>query len=232
MQFGLSLPIHASYADPQLHVDLAMAAERAGWDGYFVWDHIAWKNGANHMAVTDPWITLAAIAANTKRIRLGPLITPLTRRRPWKIARETIALDHLSKGRLILGVGLGAVAKTEFKAFGEESDDKARGRMLDEALAVITGLWRGELFTFAGEFYQITETKFNPVAVQFPRIPIWVAGSWRGEQGRKPFRRAARFVGTFPFIPKRDGSQAKPQDYAEIREYVLRHRTSATPLDI
>jgi alkanesulfonate monooxygenase SsuD/methylene tetrahydromethanopterin reductase-like flavin-dependent oxidoreductase (luciferase family) len=98
MQFGLSLPIHASYADPRLHVDLAMAAERSGWDGYFVWDHIAWKNGAKHMAVTDPWITLAAIAANTKRIRLGPLITPLTRRRPWKIAARQLRLIIYLRG--------------------------------------------------------------------------------------------------------------------------------------
>jgi alkanesulfonate monooxygenase SsuD/methylene tetrahydromethanopterin reductase-like flavin-dependent oxidoreductase (luciferase family) len=232
MQFGLSLPIHASYADPQLHIDLAIAAEGAGWDGYFVWDHIAWKHGATHVAVTDPWITLAAIAARTERIRLGPLMTPLTRRRPWKVARETIALDHLSKGRLILGVGLGAVAKTEFNAFGEEGDDKVRGRMLDDALAVLTGLWRGELFTHTSEFYQIAETKFTPVAIQSPRIPIWVAGSWRGGQARKPFRRAARFEGTFPFIPNRDGSQAKPEEYAAIRDYVLRHRTSTAPFDI
>ena len=119
MRFGLSMPIHRQFADPQLHVELAIEAERCGWDGYFVWDHIAWKDSTKHAPVTDPWMVLSAIAVKTERIALGPMITPLARRRPWKIARETVALDHLSSGRAILGVGLGATAKTEFRAFGE-----------------------------------------------------------------------------------------------------------------
>ncbi|MEZ4725908.1 MAG: LLM class flavin-dependent oxidoreductase [Caldilineaceae bacterium] len=229
MQFGLSLPIHRQFADPQLHVTLAVDAEQAGWDGYFVWDHIAWKRGATHVPVTDPWIVLAAIAATTERMALGPLVTPLARRRPWKVARETVALDHLSKGRVILGVGLGAVAKTEFRALGEEGDDKIRGRQLDEALAVITGLWRGEPFRYEGEFYQITEAHFLPTPVQTPHIPIWVAGSWRGAHKRKPFRRAARYEGTFPFIPHRE---ATPADFAEIIAYISRHRTSDQPIEV
>ncbi|MEM7531426.1 MAG: LLM class flavin-dependent oxidoreductase [Chloroflexota bacterium] len=161
MKFGFSLPIHRQFADPKLHVDLAVEAEQAGWDGYFVWDHIAWKTGAKHNPVTDPWIVLSAIAASTERIHLGPMVTPLSRRRPWKVARETVALDHLSNGRVILGVGLGAVAKTEFRAFGEEGDDKIRGQMLDEALDVVTGLWTGDSFSYSGDHYQIDNAQFR-----------------------------------------------------------------------
>jgi alkanesulfonate monooxygenase SsuD/methylene tetrahydromethanopterin reductase-like flavin-dependent oxidoreductase (luciferase family) len=206
-----------------------MEAERAGWDGYFVWDHIAWKQGAKHVPVTDPWIVLAAVAIKTERMHLGPMITPLARRRPWKVARETVALDHLSGGRTILGVGLGAVAKTEFRAFGEEDDDTIRGQMLDEALDVITGLWSGQPFSYDGKFYRIVEAHFMPTSMQSPRIPIWVAGSWRGEHTRKPFRRAARFEGTFPFIPKRETT---PEDFTAIRDYVLSHRNNKQPFNV
>lgn len=222
------MPIHRQFADPRLHVELAVEAERAGWDGYFVWDHIAWKIGARHAPITDPWIVIAAIAVQTECIRLGPMVTPLSRRRPWKVAREAVALDHLSNGRMILGVGLGAVAKTEFRAFGEEGKDKVRGRMLDEALDVVTGLWRGEPFRYQGEFYQIEDAHFLPTPLQSPSIPIWVAGSWRPNGKRKPFRRAAQYEGTTPFIPHRE---ATPGDFVEILSYISKHRTNEQPID-
>lgn len=172
---------------------------------------------------------LAAIAAKTERIVLGPMVTPLTRRRPWKIAREAVALDHLSNGRVILGVGLGSTPKTEFRAFGEEDDAKVRGRKLDEALDVLTGLWSGEAFRYDGEFYQVNETQFLPTAMQTPRIPIWVAGSWRENQKRKPFRRAARYEGITPFIP---GRKATPKDFTEMGAYILKHRTSEQAIEM
>lgn len=229
MQFGLSMPIHRQFADPHLHARLAVEAERAGLNGYFVWDHIAWKSSTRHVAVTDPWIVLAAIAVQTERIIIGPMVTPLTRRRPWKVAREAVALDHLSNGRVILGVGLGAMAKTEFQAFGEEADSKVRGRKLDEALDVITGLWGGEPFTYHGEFYQLQDAHFLPTCVQSPRIPVWVAGSWRENRKRKPFRRAARYEGITPFIPKRD---AEPDDFIEMGAYIAKYRTDNRPIEM
>lgn len=229
MRFGLSLPIHGELADPVLHVDLAMEAEKAGWDGYFLWDHIARKDGARHFALTDPWITLAAIAARTERVALGPMVTPLARRRPWKVAREAVALDHLSNGRAILGVGLGGHPRTEFSAFGEDGDNKRRGRKLDEALDVITGLWSGEPFTYAGEFYDIQDAHFMPKPVQSPRLPIWVAGTWRDTGERKPFRRAARYDGVFPLTPGRDMT---PQDFEAVSALVASHRDTDESFDM
>lgn len=229
MRFGLSLPNHGDFADPILHVDLAMEAEKAGWNGYFLWDHIARKNGASHFALTDPWITLAAIAAKTKRVALGPMVTPLARRRPWKVAREVVALDHLSNGRTILGVGLGAHPGTEFQAFGEDGDAKRRGRKLDEALEVITGLWREEPCEYSGEFYDVQDTHFMPGPVQSPRIPIWVAGSWLDNGKYKPFRRAARYDGVFPLTPGRDTT---PEDFAAVWAVVRQHRDTDEPFDM
>ena len=177
MNFGIDVPNHSAYSDPRLLVELACEAEAAGWDGFFIWDHLVRWND-RRIPVVDPWITLAAIAVKTERICLGPMVTPLARRRPWKLARETVTLDHLSGGRLILGIGLGSRSTAEFKAFGDEGDPKARAAMLDEGLEVLAGLWSGHAFSYSGKYYQIEETQFRPPPVQSPRIPIWVAGTW------------------------------------------------------
>lgn len=116
---------------------------------------------------------MTAVASNTKSLRLGLLVTPLSRRRPWKVAREIVSLDHLSQGRMILGVGLGDIRKKEFEAFGEISDQRLRGEMLDEGLEIIDGLQNGELSTYSGEHYHISMiTVFNPKPIQAPRIPV------------------------------------------------------------
>lgn len=227
MKFALSLPIHDQLADPQLHVELAMSAEKANWDGYFVWDHIAWKNQSVHVPVTDPWITLAAIATTTQRIQIGPMVIPLARRRPWKVARETVALDQLSNGRLIVGVGLGAFAKDEFDAFGDEADPKLRGAMLDEALDVLTGLWSGEPFDYQGNHFRLQDTQFLPTPSH--PIPVWVAGRLNNAGNRKPFRRAARFDGSFPLAPNQS---APPEAYAEIKAFIDQHRPNNQPYDL
>lgn len=146
MKFGIDIPIHGHYSDPNLLVDLAVEAEGAGWDGFFVWDHITMVGKAPR--VTDPWIVLAAVAAKTELIRMGTMVTPLARRRPWKVARETVAIDHLSQGRLILGVGLGAMGKAEFDALGEEAEARIRAEKLDEGLALLVALWSGEKVRF------------------------------------------------------------------------------------
>jgi alkanesulfonate monooxygenase SsuD/methylene tetrahydromethanopterin reductase-like flavin-dependent oxidoreductase (luciferase family) len=194
MRFGLYIPPFDELADPALVARLCAQAEEAGWDGAFVWDQVRWREPV--AAVADPQITLAAIAAATERIRLGPMITPLARRRPAKVARETATLDRLSDGRLTLGVGLGSDEfASEYSITGEELDDRKRARMLDEALGILQAAWTGEPVQHRGEHYTIDAMRFLPRPVQRPGVPIWVAGFY----GRsRPLRRAIRYQGFFP----------------------------------
>ncbi len=229
MNFGIDVPNHSAYSDPRLLVELACEAEAAGWDGFFIWDHLVRWND-RRLPVADPWIALAAIAVKTERIRLGPMITPLARRRPWKLAKETVTLDHLSGGRLILGIGLGSRSNAEFKAFGDEEDPKVRAGMLDEGLEVLTGLWSGEAFSYRGEHYQIEETQFRPLPVQWPRIPIWVAGTW---PNKAPFRRAARWDGVFPLgVGQSQLDMMRPDEMRDVIAYVMKHRTGYASFNI
>jgi alkanesulfonate monooxygenase SsuD/methylene tetrahydromethanopterin reductase-like flavin-dependent oxidoreductase (luciferase family) len=170
---------------------------------------------------------MAAIAAATETLRLGTMITPLPRRRPWKLARETATLDVLSGGRLDLGVGLGYPPDLEFGMFGEETDDRVRAAMLDEGLAVLDGLWSGEEFSFSGEHYRVDGARFLPRPAQSPRVPIWIAGWW---PNRRPFRRAARWDGVIP--EKVGGDTLTPEEVAEIRAYVAEQRDGDTNFDI
>ncbi len=164
--------------EPRLLAELAAEAERRGWDGFFVWDHIRYRPPAE--AVADPWVVLSAIACATERLRIGPMVTPLSRRRMQKLARETVTLDHLSGGRLTLGVGLGSTRSGELHEFGEVEDARERARLLDEGLDRLSAFWAGE---------------FKPPPIQQPRIPVWVAARW---PNRRPVRRAARWDGLFP----------------------------------
>jgi probable F420-dependent oxidoreductase len=225
MRFALYLPPFGDFANPRILVTMAQSAEAAGWDGFFIWDHVAldWPG-----TVVDPWIALAAIAVETKTIRLGPMVTPLPRRRPWKVAREAISLDHLSGGRLALGVGLGILSE-EFENMGDEGDLIVRAGMLDEALEVLTGLWSGEPFSYEGDHYQIREAHFLPKPFQSPRIPIWVAGLW---PAKAPFRRAARWDGVFPLNQQDLYQDLTPEQIREIVAYVGEHRTSSEPFDV
>lgn len=151
MQYGLYLPNFANEISPRALADLACEAEDAGWDGFFLWDHILYSK-TQRLCMVDPWIALAAMAMKTERIRLGTSVTPLPRRRPWKLARETVSLDHLSNERLILSVGLGEPGDAEFGQFGEEADVKVRAAKLDEGLDVLAGLWRGISFSYQGKY--------------------------------------------------------------------------------
>jgi alkanesulfonate monooxygenase SsuD/methylene tetrahydromethanopterin reductase-like flavin-dependent oxidoreductase (luciferase family) len=167
-------------SEPSVVAELAARAEAAGWDGFFVWDHVAYSPPVK--ALADPWITLAAVAVATERLTIGPLVTPPARRRAHRLARETVSLERLSGGRLVLGVGLGSSRSGEFDPgrFGEEGDPRARARLLDEGLARLEAYWAGE---------------FEPRPLQQPRIPVWVAAVW---PHRRPVRRAARWDGLFP----------------------------------
>ncbi|WP_322921170.1 LLM class flavin-dependent oxidoreductase [Nocardioides renjunii] len=175
-------------ADPRVVGDLAAAAEEAGWDGFFVWDHLQY--GERVAAVADPWTCCAAIALRTERLVLGPMVTPLARRRPQVLARQAASLAVLSGGRFVLGLGLGDDWVGEFSAFGDEPDPKRRGRMLDEGLEVLTGLLAGERVDHDGEHYVARDVRFRPA----PSVPIWLAGRFGN---RAPVRRAARHDGFF-----------------------------------
>ncbi|AYY14250.1 LLM class flavin-dependent oxidoreductase [Actinobacteria bacterium YIM 96077] len=194
MRSALWVPIFGDLADPGLLASLASEAETAGWHGFFVWDHLDWRSPIRH--VTDPWITLAAIATATEQVRLGPMVTPLARRRPAKVARETATLDRLSCGRLTLGVGLGSDRfGSEFSKTGEQLDERVRGQMLDESLEILTAAWSGEPVRHHGRHYTVDDIEFLPRPVQRPRVPVWVAGF---PGNLKPLRRAARYDGFFP----------------------------------
>jgi alkanesulfonate monooxygenase SsuD/methylene tetrahydromethanopterin reductase-like flavin-dependent oxidoreductase (luciferase family) len=175
---GLFLAPFDELVDPWVLVDLAVAAESRGWDGVFLWDHIVHRPPVS--AVSDPWVALSAIAAHTERLRLGPMVTPLSRRRVQKLARETVTLDHLSRGRFTLGVGLGSSNTAELEPFGEVVDPRERARLLDERLSRLADFWAGA---------------FEPRPVQQPRIPVWVAGRW---PNRRPLSRALEWDGFFP----------------------------------
>jgi alkanesulfonate monooxygenase SsuD/methylene tetrahydromethanopterin reductase-like flavin-dependent oxidoreductase (luciferase family) len=194
MRSGLFVPIFDELADPAVVARLSAEAEEGGWDGFFVWDHVRWREPV--VDVADPWIALAAVATATQRIRLGPMVTPLARRRPVKVARETATLDRLTGGRLTLGVGLGADQfGRELSITGEELDDRRRARMLDESLRILATAWSGEPVHHRGEHYIVDGMRFLPRPVQRPGVPVWVAGSY-GRAG--PLRRAARHAGFFP----------------------------------
>lgn len=225
MHFGLNMPAFGDFGDARELAELAREAEAAGWDGFFIWDHMIFDPSFHPMV--DPWVGLAAVAAATSRMRIGTLVTPLPRRRPWKLARETVSIDRLSNGRLTLGVGIGDPAQWEYGFFGEETDAKVRAQRLDEGLEVLTGLWSGEPFSYSGEHYQLQEMTFLPRAIQQPHIPIWVAGWW---PNKPPFRRAARWDGVVPGKVNMD--TLTPGDWRDIQAYVKAHRTHDRPFDL
>jgi len=229
MRYAVGLPNVGDYGDPCLLVDLARQAEAAGWDGVFVWDHVAYRRRG--WPVADPYLTVTAIAAATARIRLGVLACALPRRRPWKLAREAATLDVLSGGRLVVGVGLGSQAEEEFAAFGEDGDPRVRADKLDEGLAILDGLWRGEPFSHDGHHYRVAETVFLPRPLQRPRVPVWVAGRW---PNRRPFRRAARWDGVFPtHAGIGHADTMAPAQLDEIVRYTRSRRPAGlVPLDV
>jgi alkanesulfonate monooxygenase SsuD/methylene tetrahydromethanopterin reductase-like flavin-dependent oxidoreductase (luciferase family) len=216
MRFGIFLPPFDGLSDPGVVAALAAEAEAAGWDGLFVWDHIAYRPPVQ--ALADPWITLTAVAAATQTLRFGPMVTPLPRRRPVVVARATASLDRFSGGRLVLGVGIGGDNSREFSGTGETADAPTRGRMLDESLGVLTAAWTGEPVHHRGEHYLVDGLAFRPVPVQQPRVPVWVAARFGNPA---PLRRAARWDGVFPI-----GMDA-PDQLAEVVAAVTSARASA-----
>lgn len=231
MKYGLDMASAGLAGDPRTMGELAHIAEESGWDGVFLEDYIVWQNHPD-VPTYDPWVTLAAMALRTTYIRLGTMVTPLARRRPWKLAQELVSLDHLSNGRMVLGVGLGDVGEapgmvSSFSNFNEIKEQTKRARMLDEGLDIVTRLWRGELFSFDGEFYQLRDVQMLPKPVQQPRIPIWVGG---GYPYPGPVARASRWDGSCMY--KQEGHWMQPEDVRDLRERVIAERGTIDGYDI
>jgi alkanesulfonate monooxygenase SsuD/methylene tetrahydromethanopterin reductase-like flavin-dependent oxidoreductase (luciferase family) len=195
MNYGFVLP----RGDARTAADFAFEAEQAGWDGFFVWEPV-WG--------VDAWICLTAAAMRTERIRLGTMITPVSRMRPWKLA-------------------------SGFESFGEVTDRKTRAELLDEGLAIVTGLWQGQPFSFEGKHYHVQPCDFfpPPPPVQQPRIPIWVVGAWPRP---KSMRRALRWDGLLPAKMDAEGKfvEFTPDDLHAARAYITDHRESGAPFDV
>ena len=230
MRYGVYVPNFGPYGDARILADLAYEAEEAGWDGFFLWDQVSKSTLTPTVdRMVDPWVALAAIALHTRTIRLGTLVTPLPRRRPWMVARETVSLDHLSAGRLIFGVGSGG-GYFDFEALGEASDAKTLAALLEEGLEVLTGLWSGEPYRHEGIAYHIKEAQFLPRPVQSPRIPIWVAGMW---PAKAPLRRAAHWDGVIPIgrdLPLT--AMLTPAQMQEIVRVVASQPGYTTPFEV
>jgi alkanesulfonate monooxygenase SsuD/methylene tetrahydromethanopterin reductase-like flavin-dependent oxidoreductase (luciferase family) len=220
VKHGLFLPPFGPFGDATALVELAVTAEGAGWDGFFLWDHVMHRVDGPYV---DAWIALAAIAARTERIRVGPLATPVPRRRPWKLAREAVSADHLSGGRLVLGVGIGTDHSREFTAFGEPGDDRTHAELLDEGLDVITRLWSGDVVTYRGRHLTVDGVRFLPRPLQQPRIPIWCGAHW---PHRRPLRRAARYDGVVPI------GDLPPADLATLVGEIRTLRPSDASFDV
>ncbi len=207
---GLFFPPFDALADPRLLAEIAAEAEAAGWDGLFVWDHMLYSERVRD--ILDPWVCLAAMACSTSRVVLGPMVTPLARRRPAVVARQAVTLDRLSGGRLVLGFGLGDDwGSGEFSRFGDEADPHRRAAMLDEGLEVLTALLSGEEVRHAGAFYTAEDVRFLPAPARPGGIPIWLGARW---PNRAPVRRAARHDGCFVIQCER------PDNLHELRRWL------------
>jgi alkanesulfonate monooxygenase SsuD/methylene tetrahydromethanopterin reductase-like flavin-dependent oxidoreductase (luciferase family) len=214
VRFAVGLPNVGEYGDPVLLRDLAVIADRSGWDAVYVWDHVLAK--PPQWPVANPVVTAAAIASATTRVRLI-MACALPRRRVQVVAKETVALDQISGGRLSIVALLGS-NDLEYSGFGEPPDLRGRGARLDAALDDLVALWSGEPVVVSTGTEAV---HLLPRPVQRPRIPIWCAGRW---PNRPPFRRAARFDGAMPtFIDQR--SRVVPgAELADVVEYVAAHR--------
>lgn len=220
MRYGFVMP----FGDARAAAELAAKAEAAGWDGFFVWEPVwGW----------DAWVSLTAAAMRTERIKLGTMLTPLSRMRPWKLASETANLDHLSGGRVILAVGLGA-PDSGFANFGEETDRRVRAELLDEGLAILTGLWQGEPFAFKGKHYSVDTAGMHmgqAPCLQRPRIPVWTVGAW---PSARSMERVLRYDGLIPSARGENGQmrQATPDELRAALAYVRERRQADTAFDV
>ena len=212
MRHAICLANIGTYSDPRVSVRVAQVAEEAGWDGVFIWDHLAFVWGA---PAGDPWITLAAIASATSRVRIGTAVTPVARRRPQVLAQQVASLDVLSAGRVVFGAGLGG-SPDEFGRFGEPTDEKLRAAMLDEGLELLRRLWSGEEVAHRGEHFTVDAVTLAPTPLQ-ERVPIWIGGNRPAS-----LRRASRWDGWLADSADPTGMRLSPDDVARSVEQIGR----------
>lgn len=225
MRFSVNIPNFGDFADPRNVATVAAAAEQAGWDGLFVWDHVLHR-GHQGRPFGDPWMLLTAAALATSRIRLGTLLTPVPRYRPQQLARQVATLDRLSDGRLVFAAGLGGPVEDEYRAFGDTTEPRVLAERLDEGLELLERFWSGEPVRHSGRHYEAHDVTLLPATAQRPRPPVWIGGFW---PRRAPMRRAARWDGAVPlFESARHGHAPDPAEVRDLVDYVRKHRTAAT----
>jgi alkanesulfonate monooxygenase SsuD/methylene tetrahydromethanopterin reductase-like flavin-dependent oxidoreductase (luciferase family) len=232
MRFSINVPNFGDFADPRTFADTAVAAEEAGWDALFVWDHVVHDKVVRRgQPFGDPWMLLTAAAMVTSRIRLGTLVTPVPRRRPEQLARQVATLDAASGGRVVFSAGLGAPVEDEFGSFGDTTDEKVLAGRLDEGLDLLARYWSGEPVSHQGAHYTVRDVALLPGTVQRPRPPVWIAGYW---PNTRPMRRAARWDGAVPlFADARHGHAPNPATVAEVAAFLRAHRApDAAPADL
>ncbi|GAA4239305.1 LLM class flavin-dependent oxidoreductase [Actinomadura meridiana] len=229
VRFSINIPNFGDFADVRTVARIASAAEDAGWDALFVWDHVV-HDKIERKIFGDPWMLLTGAALATTRIKLGTLVTPVPRRRPQQLARQVATLDAVSGGRVIFGAGLGGPVADEYGAFGEPTDRVVLAERLDEGLELLARFWTGDPVTHHGTHYQVDDVALLPATVQRPRPPVWIAGFW---PNRRPMRRAARWDGAVPLFG--NGSHGYAPSVDEVRElvgYVRQHREGDAPFEI
>jgi len=231
MRFSINNPNIGDFADARTVAAVASAAEQAGWDALFIWDHVVhYKEKQRGKPFGDPWMLLTAAALATSRLRLGTLVTPVARRRPEQLARQVATLDSLSGGRVIFGTGLGGPIEDEYGSFGEPTDPVVLAQRLDEGLELLNRYWSGESVTHDGQHYRVDDVTLLPASVQRPRPPVWVGGFW---PNRRPMRRAARWDGVVPlFENAKHGVVPELDDVRELVAFVRAERRSNEPFDI
>ena len=226
IKYGISLIQFNEFSDPNLVVEFAVEAEKAGWDGIFLCDHLFYSREPVN-SISETWVLLSAIAAKTQNIKIGTYVSPLPRYHPWQFAKITATLDVLSNGRLILGLGIGG-PDVEYEAFGEKYDTKILAEKLEESLDILQGLWSGQPYSYSGKHYSLENVCLLPKPVQSPRIPIILGGTW---PNKRPFIRATNFDGVAP-IHKNFPQELTAEEFQEISTLIKQHRTSNEPFEI
>lgn len=233
MRYSINIPNFGDFADPRTVAEVARAAEQAGWDGLFVWDHVVHdKRLRRGQPFGDPWVLLAAAAMTTSRIRLGTLVTPVPRRRPEQLARQVATLDVLTGGRMVFGAGLGGPIEDEFASFGDTTDPVVLAERLDEGLELLQRYWSGATVNHEGRHFRVRDVALLPATVQQPRPPVWIAGWW---PNRRPMRRAAAWDGAAPlFASARHGYPPATDDVRALVDYLrsCRGTRADEPFDI
>jgi alkanesulfonate monooxygenase SsuD/methylene tetrahydromethanopterin reductase-like flavin-dependent oxidoreductase (luciferase family) len=221
MRYGICVANIGTYSDPRVTAELAAVAEGSGWEAVFVWDHLGFVWGS---PAADPWVTLAAVATSTSRVRIGTAVTPVARRRPQVLAQQVATLDVLSDGRVVFGAGLGG-ATSEFGRFGEPEEPKVRAEALDEGLEILRRFWAGEEVRHRGKHYVVDGVTLRPSPVQ-DRVPIWIGGN------RAPsLRRAARWEGWLADSSGKGGMLA-PADLERSIRTIMTSRSSEGAFDV